>query len=584
LRFTPRLEALEDRTVLSTLTVVNSLDHGPGSLRQAILDAHSGDKIDFARGLRGQTITLTTGELVINKSLDIQGLGADRLIVSGNGASRVFNLTSSGTDVTIAGLTVTDGVATQGGGIDNLASNLTLSHVILSSNQAVGTAGKNVEGGAVFNGSAATLHVTDSDFTGDVVKGGAAAGAKGDAGAAFGGGLCNAGVATISDSTFTANQALGGDGGPHGVGGNGLGAGITNEGSLTVDDSAFISNQSIGGSHGNLTSFPFIGAGAGGGIYNVADLTVRDSIFRDNQAVGGAGYAGVRGGNGNGAAILSSAFAGTPPASATISDSTFTDNQAVGGAGGAGPAGGQGSAAVLADHGTLTIQDCTFRDNQARGGTGGTGGNGGASVGGALRVAGRDGDVSVLVTDSTFEDNQAIGGAGGSGGVGGLASGGGIANVQQFANNYRQTLTLRDCVVTGNEAVGGAGATGGAAQGGGISTEGGPTLTTGGISSTIVDSRISRNEARGGDGSAGNGGNGLGGGVFVDAHATLSLTESRITLNEADGGSGGGGSDGQGVGGGVYVTPGGTASKDEVTVIKHNHASTSDDDVFGSLS
>jgi hypothetical protein len=37
------------------------------------------------------------------------------------------------------------------------------------------------------------------------------------------------------------------------------------------------------------------------------------------------------------------------------------------------------------------------------------------------------------------------------------------------------------------------------------------------------------------------------------------------------------------VGGGVYIVPGGTVYADH-TKIKHNHASDSDDDVFGSLS
>jgi hypothetical protein len=38
------------------------------------------------------------------------------------------------------------------------------------------------------------------------------------------------------------------------------------------------------------------------------------------------------------------------------------------------------------------------------------------------------------------------------------------------------------------------------------------------------------------------------------------------------------------VGGGLYLTPGGTACADVLTVIAGNHASTSDDDVFGTLS
>jgi hypothetical protein len=37
----PSLEALEDRTLLSTFTVINTADSGAGSLRQAILDANA---------------------------------------------------------------------------------------------------------------------------------------------------------------------------------------------------------------------------------------------------------------------------------------------------------------------------------------------------------------------------------------------------------------------------------------------------------------------------------------------------------------------------------------------------------------
>src|SRR5262245_14159500 len=94
--FTPRLENLEDRTVLSTLTVLNKLDTGAGSLRDAIGRARDGDTIAFAANLNGQTIVLTSDELTIKKSLDIEGPGADKLAVSGNDTFRVFEMVNQG--------------------------------------------------------------------------------------------------------------------------------------------------------------------------------------------------------------------------------------------------------------------------------------------------------------------------------------------------------------------------------------------------------------------------------------------------------------------------------------------------------
>jgi hypothetical protein len=274
-----------------------------------------------------------------------------------------------------------------------------------------------------------------------------------------------------------------------------------------------------------------------------------------------------------------------PPASATISGCIFLDNRSSGGAGGDHAAGGQGACgAFLADHGANILSGCTFVGNEAIGGAGGAAGNGGPGRGGALRVGPRDGNVSVLATDCFFAGNAAIGGAAGSGGVGGLGEGGAIANVQTFALANTSTLTLRDCVLFDNAAVGGAGAIGGSSRGGAISNAGGPTLTSGGISTTVIDSLVADNLAHGADGSAGNGGNGLGGGIFVDAHAALTLLGSTVSGNTADGGTGASGfSDGQGIGGGLYLAPGATTCADLLTAVFGNHASTSNDDVFGIL-
>ena len=70
----------------------------------------------------------------INQNLDIEGPGASQLTVSGGGLSQVFDV-AAGTTVTIAGLTITGGVDSDGigGGIMN-AGNLTLKNDSVTGN------------------------------------------------------------------------------------------------------------------------------------------------------------------------------------------------------------------------------------------------------------------------------------------------------------------------------------------------------------------------------------------------------------------------------------------------------------------
>src|SRR5580765_8641896 len=103
--FRPQLEALEGRDVPSTLTVTNNLgSFAVGSLPYEIYFAHTGDTIVFAKGVRG-TIKLGGSELPIDKDLDIEGPGANKLAISGNGGSRVFEVAASA-HLTLAGLTI----------------------------------------------------------------------------------------------------------------------------------------------------------------------------------------------------------------------------------------------------------------------------------------------------------------------------------------------------------------------------------------------------------------------------------------------------------------------------------------------
>src|SRR4051812_14809335 len=103
LRLKPRLDLLEGRALLSTLTVTSVADSGAGSLRHMIDVAKPGDTIHFSGRLKGATIKLAGSELVVNKSLDIEGPGSDSLTISAGGKSRVFEVDGKGTNVTLGG-------------------------------------------------------------------------------------------------------------------------------------------------------------------------------------------------------------------------------------------------------------------------------------------------------------------------------------------------------------------------------------------------------------------------------------------------------------------------------------------------
>src|SRR5262245_57690809 len=158
--FRPRLEALEGRDVPSTLTVTSSLDYGPGSLRYEISQANTGDTIVFnLKNSNHGTITLTGGELVIDKSLTIKGKGVtiasqpyETNLLGFAYGSRIFEVDGAGTTVAISGLTLTGGGGTResgvsgdpydgyGGAILNFG-NLTLSGCTLGGNNPVYYAG-----------------------------------------------------------------------------------------------------------------------------------------------------------------------------------------------------------------------------------------------------------------------------------------------------------------------------------------------------------------------------------------------------------------------------------------------------------
>ena len=275
-RFVPGVNLMEDRTLLSTLMVTNNNDSGKGSLRAEIAAATSGDAINFSSKLKGETITLTSGELLITVSVTINGLGANRLSVSGNNASRVIEI-AAGLNVTINGLTITDGYALdQGGGILNDGSNLTLSGDVLSQNVAIDSATNDFTGalGGALDSVGGTLNITGCQITANQALGGASASRH-----AAGGGICLvAGTLTISNSAISGNLAQGGDNSSVGYA---FGGAIYSAGSATISTSTISGNTADGGAN---SSRRVVAAAV---ACLVTSATITGCNISDNSAVRG---------------------------------------------------------------------------------------------------------------------------------------------------------------------------------------------------------------------------------------------------------------------------------------------------------
>jgi Ca2+-binding RTX toxin-like protein len=241
-------------------TVSNLNDSGPGSLRQAILDASSApgaDRILFQSTLSGQ-ITLG-GELTITDATEVLGPGPDRLTISGNNSSGIFYVNPtppSAVPVTISGLRLTAGSADGGGAIHNKYANLTVSNAVISGNKATAMS----DGGGILNQDGG-LTVRSSTVSGNSAE-------------SLGGGIysANGGApsqgTTIESSTIAGNSAT--------IGGGG--AGLFDFGG---DSPLSIRNSTISG---NSTPGPQGGGGiltfkASGGT-----LTMLNTIVADNTA------------------------------------------------------------------------------------------------------------------------------------------------------------------------------------------------------------------------------------------------------------------------------------------------------------
>ena len=236
---------------IARIVVMNTNDSGPGSLRQAIVDAAPGNVIYFDPTLAGQTITLAS-QLIINKNLTIDGSGlSPRVSISGNQAVRILSIGSNYT-VTLKSLTLRDGMmngtsyTTFGGAIyTNTYTRLTITDVALIGNKAY-------QAGAIYISPYAIVTISNSEITGNK--------ADQEAGAIL---VKSIGILNLRGSLISSNIS--------GAAGTIYFTGATN--SSIIENNVFADNSAIAG-------------GAIAGDLGNARLEIRNNLFTSNRATG----------------------------------------------------------------------------------------------------------------------------------------------------------------------------------------------------------------------------------------------------------------------------------------------------------
>jgi uncharacterized repeat protein (TIGR01451 family) len=456
----PRLEALEDRTLLSnpatTAELITAIQNANVPFTTTTITLAANTTFDFTAPNGYDIFAGVCALPQIMGNITIVGSG-DTIERTGTTPFRLFDVEPLGS-LTLENLTLQGGLA-QGGdpftidGADGGAifsfGTLNLSNVTVQGNRAVGSHGPKA---------------TQNDIN------------AGTGASAYGGGVFVAsGSVTLTNDSLNDNQALGGTGGDAikgngtgGTGGSAFGGGLyVAGGTITMAGDTLSGNIAQGGKGGNggyktLYAFPGYGGnggdGLGGGTYVAGGtVTLTNDTLNSNTAQGGAGHVGAdgtafgegfyagAGGNGKGGGTYVAGGA------VTLGTDTLTNNNATGGNGGTGGKGPDSSPG------------------------GGHGGKGGAGSGGGVYVDGGSGGggpvaVSTLtLTNDTLSSNTATGGKGGNGGsggrgpsdVGGNGANGGDAHgggLYIASGNIVLTNTLiQDAVTAGTPGAGGSG-------------------------------------------------------------------------------------------------------------------------------
>ncbi|MEI2579536.1 Ig-like domain-containing protein, partial [Scytonema sp. PRP1] len=385
---------------MAIITVTNAANSGTGSLRDAIARANAGDTIKFSPTLAGQTITLTSGQLLVNKSLTIDGAGVTGIKISGNNASRIFDVTAPSSTFTLRNLSLVNGRA-RGTGEEGAGGAIRTAgegQLIVENSTFQNNASSGEGGGAIWAGYNSTNTILNSTFNGNDgtsgqgERGGGAIAVKSKSSLTVknsqfinnkgtNGGAINSLLSglTVENSTFLNNDSTAG--GPIGPNTKGYGGAIYTDGANASGPNATPGSQggviTIRGSRfeGNT------GAGQGGGLFLFAyppdKVVVEDSIITKNKVIddakGDALGGGLRLGN----------------AEFTIKNTTFTNNQAL----------DQGGGLWVGEKSPGTVIDSTFSGNRAesvdkRGG-----------LGGAITLA--NGSNPVEIINTLVSDNYA---------------------------------------------------------------------------------------------------------------------------------------------------------------------------------
>ena len=596
-----------------TLTVVNNATDGPNGL--PVIAANNnltirGSGATLARSKAAGTPAFRLFDVAPGASLTLESLTlANGLVVGDTGqdadGGAILNATGASLTVKCSVLLGNQVVGGDGGGglggrglggairSDGIAN---LDRVVFRGNQATGGAttspeevfGGNALGGAVSSGDEGNLTVKNCWFTGNKATGGFRHYPNPLYNVGGGGALDNWGIALITDSEFTDNQAIGAAAEPGVEGGYGLG-GALKTGSVwalspvcTIRHCTFSHNQAVGADAATAND-DFGGTGIGGALHTgfaqiSSVTTITDCTFNGNEAISGLGGCGQGAG---GAINQEQPLAPGNQSLLTIVNTVFAANKAIGKGGGSGIAGAILNDDWSGDDGyacTLVISNSLFVSNVAMGSPGGENVDYESfAAGGALYIQG-----NTAIQSSTFLNNRAIGGAWSPAAPADytIASlGGGLAS-------WLGTLDIRDSCFIGNQVSGGDASLGGPpapALGGGI-------FVVSDMTANIVNTVLRNNTAVGGAGS-GNipGADGVGGALAVGfapvnpdltPSTTTILTGATISRNQAIGGSNGG----HGKGGGYAVDIGvlfgfpdtSTVTLNGGSVVNHNQP----DDMF----